>query len=100
MLDVALFEEKKDIIQYQPTEDEKVRTNFVIKRISDMQQARVVVDRDRNIYQTMIDAIWTPYPDERSSSTVPLASSIIELCVAEATKIKTEFNFKAETSKH
>jgi len=48
----------------------------------------------------MIDAIWTPYPDERSSSTVPLASSMIELFVAEATKIKTEFTFRAETSKN
>jgi hypothetical protein len=48
----------------------------------------------------MIDAIWTPYPDERSSSTVPLASSMIELFVAEATKIKTSFNFVPETSKY
>lgn len=99
-LDIKLFEPNNNIEPYQPTEGEKIMSTFVKQRISEMQQARVVVDRDWNIYQTMIDAIWTPYPDERSSSTVPLASSIIELFVAEATKIKTEFNFKAETSKY
>ena len=100
MLDVKMFELDKDYPQYQPSKDEEVRTNYVKNRIAAMQAARTVVDKDWDIYQTMIDAIWTPYPDERSSSTVPLASSIIELFVAEATKIKTEFNFKAETSKH
>jgi hypothetical protein len=44
----------------------------------------------------MIDAIFEPYPDERSSSTVPLASSLIELYVADAAKIKTEYNFRGE----
>jgi len=65
-----------------------------------MQAARTIIDRNRSIYQVMLDAIWTPYPDERSSSTVPLASSILELFVAEATKIKTEYNFIPETSKY
>ena len=97
MLDIELFKLDKDFPQYQPSPDEQVRTNYVKTRIAAMQAARTVVDKDWDIYQTMIDAIWTPYPDERSSSTVPLASSIIELFVAEATKIKTEFNFKAET---
>lgn len=48
----------------------------------------------------MIDAVFTPYPDERSSSVVPLASSIIELFVADAIKIPTEYRFRGETSKH
>ena len=100
MLDIELFKLDKDFPEYQPSHDEQVRTTYVKNRIAAMQAARTVVDKDWDTYQTMIDAIWTPYPDERSSSTVPLASSIIELFVAEATKIKTEFNFKAETSKH
>jgi len=65
-----------------------------------MQQARTIVDKDRAIYQKMIDAIYRSYKDKRSSSVVPLASSMIELYVAEATKIKTEFLFKSETSEH
>ena len=67
-----------------------------------MQQARIMVDKNWDIYQQMIDAIWMPYPgqDERSSSNVPLASSIIELAVAEATKIKTKYNFIPESSKY
>lgn len=100
MLDTKLFEVEQQYKTYEPDKDDEVKVNFVKKRISSMQQARVVIDKDWNTYQTMIDAVWTPYPDERSSSTVPLASSIIELFVAEATKIKTEFNFKAETTKH
>lgn len=99
-LDIELFKTKTDFPHYLPTHEDKTKTDFVKQRIDAMQRARVVVDRDWNTYQTMIDAIWTPYPDERSSSTVPLASSMIELFVAEATKIKTEFLFKAETSKH
>jgi hypothetical protein len=100
MLDVKLFETKTDYETYIPTDDEVIKRDFVKERIAAMQRNRVVVDREWNTYQTMIDAIFTPYPDERSSSVVPLASSIIELRVAEATKISTEFLFKAETSKY
>tara|TARA_R110000868_G_scaffold75006_10_gene216756 strand:- start:2439 stop:3140 length:702 start_codon:yes stop_codon:yes gene_type:complete len=64
-----------------------------------MQQARANLDQDWNIYQTMIDAILKPYGDDRSLSTVPLASAMIELFVAEAIKIPTEFLFKSEVSK-
>ena len=65
-----------------------------------MQQARTIVDRNRETYQTMINAYFLPYPDERSSSTIPLASSLIELYVAEAQKIETIYQFKGETSKY
>jgi len=71
-----------------------------MKRFAEMQQARTGVDKYRSTYQKMIDAIFTPYPDERSSSTVPLASSIIELYVSEALKIQTEYIFKAENSEY
>lgn len=100
MLDLELFKEKKERPTYSPDADEQLKINFLKQRIAKMQQNRVVVDRERNTYQTMIDAIFVPYPDERSSSVVPLASSIIELFVAEATKINTEFLFKAETSQY
>jgi hypothetical protein len=100
MLDVKLFDTKKVFPPYTPSRAEKKRVWFVVDRITAMQNARSVVDKDWETYQIMIDAIWTPYPDERSSSTVPLASSMIELFVAEATKIKTSFNFVPETSKY
>jgi hypothetical protein len=77
-------------------EEEKI--SRVKTRFSAMQQARTVVDKDWGTYQEMIDAIFVPYPDERSSSVVPLASSIIELFVAEALKLQTEYKFKAETT--
>jgi hypothetical protein len=48
----------------------------------------------------MIDAIIKPYGDDRSTASFPLASAMIELYVAEATKITTEFLFKSETTKH
>ena len=65
-----------------------------------MKNARTIVDKDWDTYQTMIDAVFAPYPDGRSSSTVPLSSAMIELYVAEALKIPTDFQFRSETSEH
>jgi len=48
----------------------------------------------------MWESIYTPYPDERSSSVVPLVNAITELFVADAINLKPSFNFKAETTKH
>jgi len=100
MLDTKLFKEPEMTQGYVPTDEEKVRTDAVMVRIAAMQVARAAVDSQWDVYQTMITACWTPYPDERTSSTVPLASSIIELAVAEAIKIKTEYNFPPESSKY
>lgn len=44
----------------------------------------------------MIDAVLKPYGDERSSSNVPLATALIELYVADAIKLPTEYNFRSE----
>jgi hypothetical protein len=100
MLSIEQFKEKKDYPPYQPTEDEATMISFVKRRFSAMQSSRAVIDKDWDIYQTMIDAVLVPYGDERSSSNVPLASAIIELFVAEASKIKTEWIFKGETSSY
>lgn len=100
MLDIKLFETQQNRPEYMPSNEDQIKVDFVKNRISVMQQNRSSVDKDRNTYQTMIDAVFVPYPDERSSSVVPLWSAMIELFVAEATKIKTDFLFKAETSKH
>jgi hypothetical protein len=99
MLSVKQFETKKNYINYVPTKDESIKMGFVKDRFSKMQSARTVVDKDWGIYQTMIDAVLVPYPDGRSSSNVPLASSLIELYVSEAAKMKTEFQFRADSSK-
>jgi len=99
-LPVADFKQDKTHKEYAPMEDETIKIGYIQTRFNDMRSARTAVDKDWNIYQTMIDAIYEPYPDERSSSTVPLASSMIELYVAEAIKISTEFKFKSETSEH
>ena len=79
---------------YRPSRDEVTKTDYVNKRFEEMYQARTIVDKDWDTYQTMVDAIYVPYPDERSSSVVPLASSLIELFVAEALKLETVYNFK------
>lgn len=98
MLSVKGFEQKKKYPNYVPSKDEKTKIEYVLRRFSDMESARTIVDKDWDIYQTMIDAVFTPYPDGRSSSTVPLASAMIELYVAEALKIPTDFQFRSETS--
>lgn len=103
-LSVDLFKKPEDVEKklkdYSPSEDDMIKMNYVKTRFSAMQWARTAVDRDWDTYQTMIDAIFEPYPDERSSSVVPIASSIIELYVAEAIKIPTEFNLRAKKSKY
>lgn len=48
----------------------------------------------------MIDAVLKPYGDERSSSNVPLATALIELYVADAVKIPTEYNFRSENQEN
>jgi len=100
MLSVKQFEQDKKYPNYKPSKDEVVKISFVRKRFREMQQARTIVDKNWDTYQTMINAIFVPYPDERSSSVVPLSSSVIELYVAEANKIQTEYNFKGETSEY
>ena len=94
MLSVKQFEENKKYSNYQPSKEEVIKTDYIKKRFLKMQQARSIVDKDWETYQTMIEARFVPYPDERSSSVVPLASSIIELFVAETIKIPTEYKFK------
>lgn len=95
-LDLKELEEMKKTPISTNTEDEKKLLDYIIKRMEDMKAWRRSVDGDWQIYQDMIDAIFYEYPDERSSSVVPLASSMIELYVADAIKIKTDFRFRGE----
>ena len=99
-LDIKKFETPEKVKPYQSTKKDKTLIWFVLKRFNEMERARQIVDKDWDIYQTMIDAIFVPYPDWRSSSVVPLASSLIELYVAETNKLKTQYQFKAETSEY
>jgi len=94
MLELSKFEEKDNYKDFVPSKADSTKVTFVKKRFDAMQQARQIVDKDWEEYQQMIDAIFVPYPDERSSSVIPLASSLIELYVAETLKLKTEFNFR------
>jgi len=99
-LPIKDFKDKKEYPLYTPTMEDQQKMWYILGRMSEMQSARTYVDQHWNDYQTMIDAVWTPYPDGRSSSEVPLASALIELYVAEALKLKTDFFFKWETSKY
>ncbi len=82
------------------TDEEQEKIDYVRQRFHDMNSKRAVVERNWDIYQTMFEAIFTPYPDERSSSVVPFISTLVELYVAEAIKLKTQYNFKAETKQY
>lgn len=88
------FEIKTEFPTYVQSEADEIKNSFISQRFQDMQAARTIVDRNWDIYQTMIEAVREPYPDERSSSEVPLASALIELFVADALKLQTEYNFK------
>lgn len=99
-LPVSLYEDQTKRPQYNRTNEERIKLSKVEKDFMEMINARQSIDRDRDLYQQMIEAIPRNYQDDRSTSTVPLASAFIELFVAEAIKIPTEFNFKGETSKY
>ena len=94
MLEIKKFEIDDKFPDYRPSKEETIKKGFVETRFTEMQQNRTIVEKDWDVYQTMIDAIFTPYPDERSSSVVPLASAMIELYVAEAMKLQTEYKFR------
>lgn len=100
MLETKLFEEEKAKKDWKPTESEQKKVSHIKSRLEEMASARTTVDKYRDTYQQMIDAQYVEYPDERSSSVVPMASALIELYVAEALKIETQFLFKGETSQY
>lgn len=85
---------------YRATPQEKLYVDYIRNRFQGMQANRRAIDSDWQTYQAMIEAIFEPYPDERSSSTVPLISSMAELYVADARKLKTEWNFKSEIEEY
>ena len=95
-----LFKTDYEIKPHVNSEEEQNKIDYVRGRFSDMNSKRTVVERNWDIYQTMFESIFTPYPDERSSSVVPLISSLAELYVADAVKLKTQWNFKWETQKY
>jgi len=99
-LDIKKFENKPNTKQYKASDSENKIIWYVKTRFSEMKIARQNVDSNWETYQTMIDAIFVPYNDSRSSSVVPLAASLIELYVAETLKLKTQYKFKWEISKY
>lgn len=85
----------------RPQSDEDVlKANYVKERFMRMQNARSVVDADWATYWKMLEAIYRPYEDGRSSSVVPLASALLELFIADCIKIPTDYKFRGETTKY
>jgi len=70
------FEMNDKEVSYQATDHEKKLINYVMSRFSDMESSRTAVDKDWDLYQQMIEARYEPYPDERSSSVVPLIQAL------------------------
>ena len=85
---------------YNPTKEEVEFVKKVRIRREKMKVAKAKVERLRPIITKMYEADFVPYGDERSTSTVPLLRSIVEMFVAQAMKIPTEFIAKSETSEH
>lgn len=86
------------IKSYTPTELETKNISYIKTRFTAMETQRKNVDVNWPLFQKMIDSKFITYWDERSSSVVPLGSALIELYIAEARKLETEFNFKWENS--
>lgn len=80
--------------RYTPSSEETEKIGFIMERFNKMNSKRYVVDQRWATYQKQYEAMFTPYPDGRSSSNVPLERALIELFVAEAVKRQTKFRFK------
>lgn len=94
------YKEQTTWPEYKPTAEEKTKLSRLERDFTDMIKARSVIDKDWPSYQRMMEAIPRGYQDDRSNSTVPLASAVIELFVAKASKIQTEFIIKGDNSKY
>ena len=57
---------------------------------------RNIYDKNWPVYQKMIDAIFQQYADGRASSTVPLATALIELGVSEELAMPLDYKFEAK----
>ena len=88
-----------DVLRTQSDED-VLKVWYIEDRFMRMKEARSVVDNDWQIYWKMLEAIYRPYEDGRSSSVVPLASAILELFIADCIKIPTDYKFRWETTKY
>lgn len=88
-----------DYKPYQMDDETKELHALVTQRFSAMKTYRNNFDKSWDTYNDMIEAIFKPYWDDRSKSSVPLATALTELYVAEATKINTQFNIKSEKNK-
>ena len=87
-------------VERTQSDGDNMKVSFVKGRFLRMQQARSVVDADWNTYWKMLEAIYRPYEDGRSSSVVPLSSAILELFIADCIKIPTDYKFRGETTKY
>lgn len=101
-LPIGLFQTEEEVENkipaWVPSESDTAKLNYVDNRKMAMINDRKTVDKNRDVFMDMYEAIFEAYPDERSSSVVPLGRALVEMYVAEALKIKTEFNFKCENS--
>lgn len=88
-----------DVRRTQSDED-VLKASYIKDRFMRMKEARSVVDADWQIFWKMLEAIYRPYEDGRSSSVVPLASALLELFIADCIKIPTDFKFRGETTKY
>ena len=99
-LDYKDFEKMTNETTYEMSDRERTITNYVNLRYEEMKNNRRISEKNWFLYQKMIDANYKQYSDGRSSSTVPLARAMIELYVADAIKLQTEFKFKSDAEKY
>lgn len=86
--------------KYNPTGQEKTVSDLVSRRKADMQMFRTTVDKDWSDYQKQIEAIWQPYPDGRSSFSIPVTRALIELGISEEIRVPYTRQIRAEKEEY
>lgn len=93
------IENNVEIRDAQSPED-AFKAGYVEDRFLKMKTSRSVVDKNWGVWWKMLEAVYKPYEDWRSSSCVPLANALLELFIADCIKIPTDYKFRWETTKH
>lgn len=99
-LPISKFKDVKVENSLNQSDEDGKKAWYILDRFQRMVENRSIVDKDWGIYQKMLEAIYRPYEDERSSSTVPMAQALLELFIADCVKIPTEYKFRGETTKY
>lgn len=94
LLEIGKKKELQTVMANDTTDDEKRLIGHVMRRWAAMDTHRGRYDAKWQLWTQLYDAEFVPYKDGRAGSNVPLTRSLVEMCVNEMMKRRTEVRIK------